>query len=292
MPSIGRLVRPAAFACCLLAAPLAAYAQVDDPNEPAAGEKARWSLGLGVMAMRLPDYRGSDESRNLVLPFPSFLYRSHRLQASRDSIRAELFEGSRFELDLSLAGSLPVRSDGNKAREGMPDLDPTVEFGPSLNAWLWRGGPNDGELSLRMPLRAGMNFDRDGLHMRGWQFGPRLYWRVGALRGLEGWRMSASGGPLWGSRRWHDYFYGVAPEYARSDRPAYAAKGGYAGLQGSFTVSRTFGLWSVLGFVRADSLHGASFENSPLVKQTSNVSVGFGVSRTFWQSTPPPVLEP
>ena len=62
----------------------------DDDGKPI------WSLGLGVVAMRLPDYRGADESRNRVLPFPAFFYRGPRVQATREGIRAELFEGSRF----------------------------------------------------------------------------------------------------------------------------------------------------------------------------------------------------
>jgi outer membrane scaffolding protein for murein synthesis (MipA/OmpV family) len=283
--------RPALWlASSLLAAAAATHParaqDVDSMNERRDDDgKAVWSLGLGVVAMRLPDYRGSDESRNRVLPFPAFFYRGPRVQATREGIRAELFEGSRFELDLSLAGSLPVRSEGNRARSGMPDLDPTVEFGPSLNAWLWRSEAGDSELSLRMPLRAAMNVDRDGLHMRGWQFGPRLQWRTRSLPGLEGWRVGVSGGPLWGSRRWHAYFYEVAPQYARTDRPAYEAHGGYAGLQATLSASRSFGPWSVFGFVRADSLSGAAFEDSPLVKQRSNTAFGFGVSRSFWGSS-------
>lgn len=274
------------LACSLLVG-ATARAQGDDAladRRDNKDDKPVWSLGLGVVAMRLPDYRGSDESRNLVLPFPAIYYRGPRVQATREGIRAELFEGSRFELDLSLAGSLPVRSEGNRARAGMPDLDPTVEFGPSLNAWLWRSEAGDSELSLRLPLRAAMNVDRDGLHMRGWQFGPRLHWHTRALPGLDGWRIGVSGGPLWGSRRWHAYFYEVAPLYVRTDRPAYAAHGGYAGLQATLSASRSFGAWNVFGFVRADSLSGAVFEDSPLVKRRSNAAVGFGVSRNFWGS--------
>lgn len=278
----------------LLLATNAAFAQNDtlgDRVERAEAGKASWSLGLGLVAMRLPDYRGSDESSNRVLPFPAFTYRGPRVQASREGIRAELFEGGRFELDVSLNGGLPVRSAGNRAREGMPNLDPTAEIGPSLNAWLWRGEPRgaggyDSELSLRLPLRAAMTVDRDGPHMRGWLFGPRLHWRTHVLPGLEGWRVGLSGGPLWGTRRWHNYFYEVAPQYARTERPAYAASGGYAGLQGTLSLSRSFGPWGVFGFVRADSLHDAVFEDSPLVRQRSNVAVGLGLTRVLWRSGP------
>ena len=34
-----------------------------------------WELGLGVAALRLPDYRGSDQSSTYLLPLPYVVYR-------------------------------------------------------------------------------------------------------------------------------------------------------------------------------------------------------------------------
>ncbi|HSV70380.1 MAG TPA: MipA/OmpV family protein [Methylibium sp.] len=258
------------------------------PAAPAVGQSTdgarSWSVGLGVVAMRLPDYRGSDESSNRVLPFPAVTYEGPRLQVGREGVRAGLLEGSRFELDVSLNGSLPVRSAGNRAREGMDDLDPTVEVGPSLRAWLWRDPARRSEFALLMPLRATLSVDGSGPHMHGWQFAPRLHWRGHDVPGLEGWRVDLSGGPMWGSRRWHAYFYDVPPQDARADRPAYAAPGGYAGLQGMLSASREVGRWGLFGFVRADHLRGAVFEASPLVRRTSHASIGIGLTRSLWSS--------
>ena len=120
--------------------------------------------------------------------------------------------------------------------------------------------------------------------MRGWQFAPRLHWRGHDVAGLDGWRVDLSGGPMWGSRRWHAYFYDVPTQDARADRPAYAAPGGYAGLQATLSASREVGQWAVFGFVRADRLRGAVFEDSPLVRRTSHASVGIGLTRSLWRS--------
>lgn len=48
---------------------------------PAAGsaaevEKPLWELGIGMSALYLPDYRGSDEAGIFVIPFPYVVYRA------------------------------------------------------------------------------------------------------------------------------------------------------------------------------------------------------------------------
>lgn len=89
-----------------------------------------WEVGAGVAPLCLPDYRGSDQSRNYLLPFPWLVYRGDMLKADREGIRARLFGAERVELDVSLSGSVPVNSERNRARAGMPDLHPTAEVGP------------------------------------------------------------------------------------------------------------------------------------------------------------------
>jgi MipA family protein len=40
------------------------------PQIASCEEKPLWELGVGLALLRLPDYRGSDESRYYLLPFP------------------------------------------------------------------------------------------------------------------------------------------------------------------------------------------------------------------------------
>jgi len=82
-----------------------------------------------------------DQSSPYAIPFPYLVYRGTFLKADRNGIRGTFFDSDRIELSLSLSASLPVNSDDNRARQGMPDLQPTVEFGPSLDLTLWRTPP-------------------------------------------------------------------------------------------------------------------------------------------------------
>jgi outer membrane scaffolding protein for murein synthesis (MipA/OmpV family) len=243
----------------------------------AAGELPLWELGAGVGAFALPDYRGSDEARGYVLPVPYAVYRGEFLKADRHGIRGELFESERVELNLSVAASLPVNSSRNEARAGMPDLDPSVEVGPSLELALWRSGDGRGLLELRLPLRAAFTLESSPRAI-GWVATPNLNLDLPGRGALAGWNFGFLAGPVYGSRRQHEYFYGVAPQFGTPERPAYAAPGGYAGLQFLAAASRRFaGIW-VGAFVRADTLRGAAFEASPLVKRDSYFAAGAAIA--------------
>jgi outer membrane scaffolding protein for murein synthesis (MipA/OmpV family) len=256
-------------AACLLCALAAAPA--------AAGELPLWELGVGVGAFALPDYRGSDEGRGYVLPVPYAVYRGEFLRADRHGIRGELFESERVELNFSVAASLPVNSSRNAARAGMPDLDPSAEVGPSLEFALWRSSDRRDLLELRLPLRAAFTLESSPENI-GWVAAPNLNLDLAGRGALAGWNFGFLAGPVYGSRRQHEYFYGVAPQFATPARPAYAAPGGYAGFQFLAAASRRFdGFW-VGAFVRADTLRGAAFEASPLVKRDTYFAAGAGIA--------------
>ncbi|MEO8188307.1 MAG: MipA/OmpV family protein, partial [Burkholderiaceae bacterium] len=97
-----------------------------------------WEVGGGATFLRVPDYRGSEDVRNYVLPIPWFVYRGEIFRADRDGARARLFDSERIKVNLSVSGSVPVDSDRNRAREGMEDLSPLFELGPVVNVHLWR----------------------------------------------------------------------------------------------------------------------------------------------------------
>ncbi|MHB1438710.1 MAG: MipA/OmpV family protein, partial [Thiobacillus sp.] len=204
-----------------------------------AAERPLWELGAGISALSLPDYRGSDQSSLYAIPFPYLIYRGEFLKADRHGIRGTLFGSDRIELNLSLGASLPVNSDDNRARQGMPDLQPTVEFGPSLNLNLWRTPDLRTRLDLRLPIRTAVTV-KGGMDEVGWVFSPRLNLDIADVAGRPGWNMNVLAGPMVGSERNHDYFYSVAPQYATADRPAFDAKGGYAGSQFMVTISKRY----------------------------------------------------
>ncbi len=237
-----------------------------------------WELGAGIVAIDFPDYRGSDERSTYALPFPYVIYRGKFLSVDRDRVRGRLFETERYELDVSLNGSVPVDSDDNAAREGMPDLDPTLELGPVLEVHLLRAGKHKHELDLRLPVRAVITSDLEHI---GWIAQPQLNLDIADPFGRQGWRLGLVAGPLFGSREYHNYFYGVAPQFARPGRPAFNADSGYAGSQFIAALSKRYSRYWIGGFVKWDSLSNASFEDSPLVKDRSFFTAGFAISRTF-----------
>ena len=78
--------------------------------------------------------------------------------------------------------------------------------------------------------------------------------------------------------RYHNYFYGVAPDFATPQRPAYNAASGYAGSQLLGAASKRFRSFWVGGFVRLDTLAGAVFEDSPLIRQNETFAAGFAIA--------------
>ncbi|MBX3636595.1 MAG: MipA/OmpV family protein [Rubrivivax sp.] len=255
-------------ALALALAPVPAQAQ--RASAPAAGLPL-WELGLGAGALSLPHYRGSDQSQQWLLPVPYAVYRGDILRADRDGARAVLLETERIDFDLSAGASAPAKSRDNRARSGMPDLEPTVEFGPNLNLTLGRGA--GWKLDLRLPVTAVFTLGSDARHI-GWAAAPNLNLDLRA----QGWNIGLLAGPLFGSRAYHAHFYEVAPEYAAATRPAYRARGGMAGWRFTGALSRRSGDAWFGAFVRADSLAGARFDDSPLVRRRQHLSAGFALS--------------
>ena len=130
--------------------------------------RPEWELGLGATAFTFPDYRGADESRGYLLPFPYLIYRGDVLRVDRQGARGVLLETERVELDVSISGAPPVDSSKNRAREGMPDLDPTFEIGPRLNVILARSPDRSKALTFRLPLRAVIATDLSYAEGQGW----------------------------------------------------------------------------------------------------------------------------
>ena len=249
-----------------------------------ADEKPLWELGIGMSALSFPDYRGSDESNVFFIPFPYVVYRGTFLKADKDGVRGAFFDSDRVELNVSVGASVPVKSDDNHARQGMPDLQPTVEFGPSLDLNLWRTHDRRYKLDLRLPVRAAVTV-LGGVDYVGWEFSPRLALDIADVAGLAGWNLGLLAGPIYGSERSHDYLYTVAPRYATADRPAFDADGGYAGSQLLMSVSKRYPKYWLGAFARWDSLAGAVFADSPLVRSENYFAAGFGFAWILKESS-------
>ena len=256
------------------------------PSPAGAEQRPLWELGLGFTGLYLPDYRGADQSRGYVFPLPFAAYRGERFKVDREGIRGVFVDTDRVDLDVSVFGTPPVDSGDNRARQGMPDLDATLEVGPVLEFTLARDRRIDYtyRLKLRLPARAA--FATDVIHWSyiGWVFYPNLALDLRPEFFGGHWNVGATAGPLYATRQYNDYFYSVAPQFATPDRPAYQAPGGYSGWAALATISRHFGKVWVGAYVRYDTLGGATFGASPLVKRDYAVSAGFGIAWIIGQS--------
>jgi outer membrane scaffolding protein for murein synthesis (MipA/OmpV family) len=253
-------------------------------SRPASAETVpQWELGAGVVGLLMPDYRGSDEDRLYLLPVPYVIYRLEWIKADRTGIRSKLLNWEQAEINLSLSATPPVRSKNNRAREGMSDLKPMVELGPTLDIHLWRGGGRRFKLDVRTPVRAAFTVES---HPRdaGVNLSPSLNFDVDGIGGRP-WQLGMLAGPIFATRRQHRYYYGVSESDARPDRPAFDAHGGYAGMQFLVALSRRFEKAWFGAYARYDTLRGAVFEDSPLVRRRYYVSAGFAVAWIPLQSS-------
>ena len=118
--------------------------------------------------------------------------------------------------------------------------------------------------------------------MLGWTATPNLNLDVADL---GGWNLGVLAGPVLNGRRLNAYFYDVAPGVATATRPAYASAGGYAGAQFITALSRRYtNSWAGL-FVKFDTLRGAQFADSPLVRRRDNFAIGVAYSWVFATSS-------
>jgi MipA family protein len=248
-----------------------------------AEEKPLWEFGLGAGAIAFPDYRGSDEARVYPVPVPYFVYRGPFLKADRDGLRGKLFDREYVELDLSVGATIPVSSEDNAARRGMPDLKPTLELGPSLEVHLWRSADRDTKLDLVMPLRVPITLESSPRSLQ-WLFAPRLNIDFENVGGHAGWNFGAGIGPVFAADKFHEYFYSVPAQFATPQRPEYRADGGYSGMHLLAAVSKRFPKYWFGAFLRYDWLGGAEFADSPLTRRDNYLAGGFGFAWMIGES--------
>jgi hypothetical protein len=146
-----------------------------------------------------------------------------------------------------------------------------------------------GKLSLLIPVRAVCSTDFGNFHHRGFTTTPALYSR---------WRIGPTGDYFWvaqltanfGNRQINAYFYDVAPAYARPDRPAYDAHGGYLGSDFFTGFLVPLGQrWRLFGGVQTLVHSGSANEGSPLFRHHFNYSVATGLIWTIYRSRKPAV---
>ncbi len=267
----------------IVACAAVAFASLTVNDNLRAQELPLWEVGIGPSVISLPYYRGAASNNTVALPFLYPVYRGERFRVDDKGVRGKIFHTDRVRLDISADANTPGDSDDIEGRDGMSDLDPTVQVGPSLEVKLWEKAQDRQRLTLNLPVRGVFALD-SGLDSIGYTFSPHLTWNRNVELFSRQWRLGVSGGFQFGSRDYHDYYYSVAPEFARAGRAAYSANSGYGGTR--FTVSLVSrnrnNFFSV--FARYDRLDNAEFEDSPLKFRDDGLTVGFAFAWFLWQS--------
>jgi outer membrane scaffolding protein for murein synthesis (MipA/OmpV family) len=258
----------------------ASPAPATSPVSTAPSGAPLWEIGGFALGVSQQAYPGADQQVDRLLPLPFVIYRGRFLRADRETTGLRAIKTPRYEIDVGAAASFAARSTEVDARRGMPELGTLIEFGPRLKVNLG-DGPGGGRWRLDLPVRGVFDLS-DGGAYRGMAFEPRLLWQQQVSPQFA---YSASLGTIVGNKPLARIFYGVDNTYALISRPAYAAEGGLIAWR--FATSLNYSLsreWRLFGFGRVDTVAGAANEDSPLVRQTTGVSAGFGVFYTWLRS--------
>lgn len=222
-----------------------------------------WEVGIAAGFGTTADYPGSNRYQLRAIPFPYFIYRGSFFRSDQNGTRLRAVYTRNLELDISGGAAFASHSSGSGPRAGMPDLDYLLGLGPKLKYTFARPAPGVAWFT-EIPLRAVISTDFSNLGYRGLVFAPDVGVRTASLLGSP-WSAYADIGPEFASARFQDYFYEVAPRYARPGRPAYNAHGGYFGSRLEVGFSRALSKnFRVFFYSRLDDYNGARNTGSPL----------------------------
>ena len=258
--------------------------------------KPKWELGIGLISLQTSHYTGSNYYYRYNVPYPYIIYRFDDLELSRDS-RLYLLDTDYFQIDIAAAGSLPVFSKKENAREPSDADDPNAIIVDTTN-YARRGMPDipiRGSLGLRARLYLTDHFVLEapyywgrklesGFGDAGNTFAP-TFWVEFFDRNSDH-RLALMAQRYYGSEQYMDIYYEVDEKYALPDRPAYDAKEGligvFTGIVMTFQVTDRLKLYG--GYYR-NSMKESVVKDSPLVKSLSSSDYYFALSYSFFQSS-------
>ena len=249
------------------------------------GTLPKYELGAAAILINTPNYPGAKNNRTRVVGSPFYIYRGDYLRSDDEGTRARLLTSKRRELGVSLGFNFPVNSNDQPSRVGMPDLDALVSFGPRLLFRLLTES-KDHKLNISFATRAVFSSKvsfNNLLRAEGFNFEPALnYWHR--------WHNSQTTfytnlALEFGSAKYNQFFYNVAPEFATPTREAYYAKAGFVETALSAGVAQIFWEdWLFFTGLSWRNLAQAANRDSPLMETTDNLSIVFGAIWTFYES--------
>lgn len=239
-----------------------------------------WEVGAFGTALMQQAYPGSSQQVGRVLVLPFLIYRGQYFRSDRGSVGLRAVKTDTIEVDVGASAAFGSNSNDIEARKGMPDLGTLVEFGPRVK-WNLGSAPSKGQWRAELALR-GVFDVTDSLKDKGITLEPELIFERTTGSGI---RYTAGASLVFGDERLTETFYGVSPIYATATRPAYTAQSGLLMSRLSLTLSQRVGPnLRLFGFGRLTSVDGAANTASPLVRQNTGSTVGFGLLYTLARS--------
>ena len=244
---------------------------------------SKLELGAGVFAADIPHYLGAAQSEQYIMPVPYVRYQSDELDVDRNSLTSYLWHFDNLHLDFSAGISIAVKSVDNQAREGMDDLDWVFELGPSLN-YYFKGDPQAAEqLYIGLFTRKAMATVFSSMANAGWRYGPSIYYETPVfIAPTYEITPSIRANANFADDRYLNYYYGISALDTHDSRSEFNSQSGYSGADISLGFNFDSKKYWLGGFVKYHYLAKSKQQRSPLVKQDSNISFGFGVAWKFY----------
>jgi outer membrane protein len=245
-------------------------------------KKPLWDLGIGPFIFHMPHYRGSDQGDTYYWPLPDFNYRGKKIQVQNSFVNGNIFQSDPWTVGFSFNGTLRVNSAKNRARAGMPSLDPSLEMGPMVSYDFLKLN-NEHFFSFNWPIRQVVAVEFWRVQSIGFFTVPFVAWSYAPQSRSFYSEMTLA--VMAADRHYNRYYYGVAPQYANENRRAYAPNGGYSGSHFTWFVSKNLGPFYGFSFMRYDYLKKAVFESGPLFKTPHHFVMGAGLIWYFLKSS-------
>lgn len=241
-------------------------------------------LEIGIVGggAYVPDYPAAGHSQVTGLALPYLIYRGKIFKSDHDGVRGELTLSSRWEFDLGVDASFSAKSDDNRQRRGLPDLDYVVELGPAVS---YRIASSENR-SLHAVAQFRWAYATDFHHIRdvGYAAEPQLVYEQEQLFGTRA-EFHSSLSVKFADQRFNHYYYGVEPRYATAERPAFSARAGYQQTAWSNSVywplSQRLSVFSSLELL---SHGGSANQHSPLFVHDFNYAIGAGLAYSLYLS--------
>lgn len=231
-------------------------------------ETKKLELSVGIGAVSLPSYLGSDDQKTYVLPFADVKYKL----SDNDTLFANPLRGVGYERRLSpvlragIAGTVrqPRNSDNKRLLEGMDNIDGTLEVGPYIER----------QLSRKLSVGASAKFDTMGVHS---SFTADVYANYQLPTFVKNLYTTATLSLSYYGNKFVETYYSVDASDVTATRPEFDGDGGFGeasvGINSMYYIDDK---WFVVGGFNYKRLMD-EVENSPVNAQNDNFTAILGL---------------